>query len=241
MIFQYFLYQQCDTSYLALLLKVHSSLQIVLICCRFTGNNYLCIYKAGECVQQIQETGSNSKRVNLGIILGITISGGLIALAMGAIAVYRRKLRKRQRHNKDDTIKVPQLEKYPRFTVKDTAEATEDFSREIGQGNSGKVFYGKLRDGRVVAVKRFSTFQQFLNEADVLSKAQNKNLMPLHGYCNELKNPMLIYEHMSGGSLSDKLHGAVAGHSNLDWKTRLNIALNVAQGLEFMHAGCTPK
>lgn len=217
---------------------------------KFTGNNYLCIYKAGECVQQIQETGSNSKRVNLGIILGITISGGLIALAMGAIAVYRRKLRKRQRHNKDDTIEVPQLEKYPRLTYKDMEEATENFSRKIGEGNSGKVFYGKLRDERVVAVKRFSTFQQFLNEADVLSKAQNKNLMPLHGYCNELKNPMLIYEHMSGGSLSDKLHGkdvsdklhgAVAGDSNLDWKTRLNIALNVAQGLEFMHAGCTPK
>eukprot|EP00253_Pinus_taeda_P031186 PITA_31186 len=209
----------------------------------FTGNNYLCISKAGECVGQIQETRSNSKRVNLGTILGITISGGLFALAMGgAIAVYRRKLRKRQRHDKDDTIKVPQLEKYPCFTVKDMAEATEDFSQEIGQGNSGKVFHGKLQDGRDVAVKRFSTIPQFLNEADVLPKAQNKNLMPLHGYCNESKNPMLIYEHMSGGSLSDKLHGKdVSGHSNLDWKTRLNIALNVAQGLEFMHAGCTPK
>lgn len=199
----------------------------------FTGNNYLCISKAGECVGQIQETRSNSKRVNLGTILGITISGGLFALAMGvAIAVYRRK---------DDTIKVPQLEKYARFTVKDMKKATKNFSREIGQGNSGKVFHGKLQDGRDVAVKRFSTIPQFLNEADVLPKAQNKNLMPLHGYCNESKNPMLIYEHMSGGSLSDKLHGAVAGHSNLDWKTRLNIALNVAQGLEFMHAGCTPK
>lgn len=41
---------------------------------RFSGNNYLC--KAGECVGQIQETRSNSKRVNLGTILGITISGG---------------------------------------------------------------------------------------------------------------------------------------------------------------------
>lgn len=207
------------------------------------GNNYLCSDKAGECVRQIQETRSSSKRVNLGTILGITISGGLFALAMGgAIAVYRRK---------DDTIKVPQLEKYARFTVKDMKKATKNFSREIGQGNSGKVFHGKLQDGRDVAVKRFSTIPQFLNEADVLPKAQNKNLMPLHGYCNESKNPMLIYEHMSGGSLSDKLHGkdvssdklhgAVAGHSNLDWKTRLNIALNVAQGLEFMHAGCTPK
>lgn len=203
---------------------------------KFSGNNNLCMYKAGECVQEIRETGNNSKPVRL----GITISGCLVIVLalMAGIAVYRRKSRERQRDNEDDTIRVPQLKEYPCFTVKDMTEATEDFSQEIGQGNSGKVFLGKLREGKVVAVKTFSSLPQFQNEADVLSRAEHKNLMPLHGYCNGSKNLMLIYEHMSGGSLSDKLH---TGHPNLDWKTRLKIASDVAQGLEFLHAGCTPK
>lgn len=203
---------------------------------KFSGNNNLCMSKAGECVQEIRETGNNSKRVRL----GITISGCLVIVLalMAGIAVYRRKSRERQRDNEDDTIKVPKLEKYPCFTVKDMKEATKDFTQEIGQGNSGTVFLGKLREGKVVAVKTFSSLPQFQNEAEVLSRAEHKNLMPLHGYCNGSKNLMLIYEHMSGGSLSDKLH---TGHSDLDWKTRLKIALDVAQGLEFLHAGCTPK
>jgi serine/threonine protein kinase len=52
---------------------------------------------------------------------------------------------------------------------------------------------------------------------------------------------MLIYDYMSEGSLSDHLYGPSAHHSKLNWRTRLKIALDAAQGLEYLHVGCTPK
>eukprot|EP00253_Pinus_taeda_P015558 PITA_15558 len=52
---------------------------------------------------------------------------------------------------------------------------------------------------------------------------------------------MLVYEHMSGGTLRDHLYGSRAENSDLNWKRRLKIALDAAQGLEYLHVGCNPK
>jgi len=202
------------------------------------GNKYLC-GGSEECVQEIPKTRNNSKNV----VLGITISGclAIVFALMVGIALYRRKLREKRLRNKDYSMIMSKLTKSRAFTGKEMADATEDFSTQIGQGGSGSVFLGKLREEKDIAVKVLSSLHQFLNEVDVLSRAQHRNLVSLIGYCSESKNLMLIYEHMSGGSLWDSLHGRNADHSNLNWKTRLRIALDAAQGLEFLHVGCTPK
>nr|UVI02243.1 LRR1 [Picea wilsonii] len=154
---------------------------------------------------------------------------------MVGIALYRRKLREKRLRNEDYSMIMSKLTKSRAFTGKEMADATQDFSTQIGQGGSGSVFLGKLREEKDIAVKVLSSLHQFLNEVDVLSRAQHKNLVSLIGYCSESKNLMLVYEHMSGGSLWDSLHGRNADHSNLNWKTRLKIALDAAQGLEFLH------
>jgi serine/threonine protein kinase len=83
--------------------------------------------------------------------------------------------------------------------------------------------------------------QEFLNEVDLLSRINHRNLVSLLGYCNETREVMLIYEHMPGGSLRDHLYGPSAEHSELNWKRRLKIALDAAQGLEYLHVGSNPK
>jgi len=115
-------------------------------------------------------------------------------------------------------------------------ESTQNFNQKIGQGGFGSVFFGKLREGRDIAVKVLSLFSiegvhQFQNEVDLLSKIHHKNLVSLLGFCNESKEVMLIYEHMSEGSLRDHLYGPCAEISQLNWKTRLKIALDAAQGI----------
>eukprot|EP01018_Ginkgo_biloba_P020926 Gb_40741 [translate_table: standard] len=60
-------------------------------------------------------------------------------------------------------------------------------------------------------------------------------------YCKESRQLMLVYEYMPGGSLKDHLYGPTAELSKLDWKTRLKIALDAAQGMEYLHVGFTPK
>jgi len=108
------------------------------------------------------------------------------------------------------------------------------------------VFFGKLPDGKDIAVKVLSLFsqqgvQEFLNEVEILSTTHHRNLVSLLGYCNESREVMLIYDHMSGGSLRDHLYGRSTEHSEVDWKRRLKIALDAAQGLEYLHVGSTPK
>jgi serine/threonine protein kinase len=61
----------------------------------------------------------------------------------------------------------------------------------------------------------------------------------LIGYCQQDKERILIYEYMPNGTLRESLYGTERALENpLNWKTRLNIALNAAQGLEYLHKSC---
>ena len=56
------------------------------------------------------------------------------------------------------------------FTLEEMVAATENFSRKIGQGGFGSVFFGKLPEGKEIAVKVPSSFSrqgihEFMNEA----------------------------------------------------------------------------
>eukprot|EP00253_Pinus_taeda_P031601 PITA_31601 len=141
---------------------------------------------------------------------------------------------------------VPNATKSRAFTLDEMRAATQSFSEEIGRGGFGSVFFGKLPQGKLIAVKVLSQLsgqgiQEFLNEVDLLSIINHRNLVSLLGYCNETDEVMLVYEHMSGGTLRDHLYGPRAENSDLNWKRRLNIALDAAQGLEYLHVGCNPK
>eukprot|EP00253_Pinus_taeda_P021223 PITA_21223 len=140
----------------------------------------------------------------------------------------------------------PNPTKFRALNLEEIIEATQNFNQKIGQGGFGSVFFGKLREGENIAVKVLSLFSaegvhQLQNEVDLLSKLYNKNLVSLLGFCNQSKEVMLIYEYMSEGSLRDHLYGRSAELSPLSWKRRLKIALDAAQGLEYLHKGCTPK
>eukprot|EP00253_Pinus_taeda_P024054 PITA_24054 len=205
---------------------------------RYSGNNDLII----------QESGNISRKGRVNVILAVTISAGLI-IALGlvvGIAVYRKKLRAKQRPSEVNPIMMPNRTISRAFTLEEMIAATENFSRKIGEGGFGSVFLGKLPNGKEIAVKVLSFFSrqgvhQFQNEVDLLSKVHHKKLVALLGYCSESRDLMLIYEYMAGGSLRDRLYGTSPEVSELSWKARLNIALDAAQGLEYLHVGCTPK
>lgn len=55
------------------------------------------------------------------------------------------------------------------ITLPELKEATNNFSKQIGKGSFGSVYYGKMRDGKEVAVKTMTDpsshgNQQFVNE-----------------------------------------------------------------------------
>ncbi|CAK9266716.1 unnamed protein product [Sphagnum jensenii] len=125
--------------------------------------------------------------------------------------------------------------------------ATNNFKIQIGKGGFGPVYYGKLEDGQEVVIKVLDVKSsqgpsEFFNELGVLSRANHRNLVLLIGYCLEDDQQMLIYEYMHKGSLYDHLYGDLSTSPNeqLDWTTRLHIALNASQGSEYLHLGCNP-
>ncbi|TVU20511.1 hypothetical protein EJB05_36723, partial [Eragrostis curvula] len=131
------------------------------------------------------------------------------------------------------------------FTYRELEVITDNFQRVLGRGGFGSVYDGILKDGTQVAVKLQSDFsnqgdREFLAEVQTLTKIHHKNLVSLIGYCMDGNHLALVYEHMSEGSLEDKLRGYDQNPGSLTWKQRLRIALESAQGLEYLHKACSP-
>uniref|UniRef100_A0A0D3DJ21 non-specific serine/threonine protein kinase n=1 Tax=Brassica oleracea var. oleracea TaxID=109376 RepID=A0A0D3DJ21_BRAOL len=128
------------------------------------------------------------------------------------------------------------------FTFQDIVKMTNNFARVLGKGGFGTVYHGYYNDLQV-AVKLLSEssaqgFKEFRSEVEVLVRVHHVNLTALIGYFHESNQMGLVYEFMANGNMADHLSGKY-DHS-LSWTQRLQIALDAAQGLEYLHSGCKP-
>lgn len=131
-----------------------------------------------------------------------------------------------------------------RFSYEELEEATDSFNenRELGDGGFGTVYKGYLVDGRVVAVKRlynnsYRRVEQFVNEAAILARLRHPNLVMFYGCTSkESRELLLVYEFVQNGTVADHLHGHRAQERALPWPLRLNIAIESAAALTYLHA-----
>ncbi|KAL5761247.1 hypothetical protein ACOSQ2_020085 [Xanthoceras sorbifolium] len=132
----------------------------------------------------------------------------------------------------------------PIFSYCELAEATNNFNheKELGDGGFGTVYHGKLRDGREVAVKRlyehnYRRVEQFINEIEILTRLRHKNLVLLYGCTSRhSQGLLLVYEFIPNGTVADHLHGDRANPCLLTWPIRMNIAIETAEALAYLHA-----
>ncbi|KAJ8760866.1 hypothetical protein K2173_021904 [Erythroxylum novogranatense] len=144
----------------------------------------------------------------------------------------------------------------PVFTYEELQISTNFFDpkRKIGDGGFGCVYLGQLSDHRIVAVKylhkhhhqatagkAFST-KSFCNEILILSSINHPNLVKLHGYCSDPRGLLLVYDYVPNGTLFDHLHGPKNLHikGSLTWQVRLDIALQTALAIEYLHFSVKP-
>ncbi|EXB77638.1 putative leucine-rich repeat receptor-like serine/threonine-protein kinase [Morus notabilis] len=131
----------------------------------------------------------------------------------------------------------------PKYSYKDIQKATQNFTTILGQGSFGPVYKATMATGEVVAVKVLASDskqgeREFQTEVSVLGRLHHRNLVNLVGYCVDKGQHMLVYEFMSNGSLANLLYGGE--DRGLNWDERLQIALDISHGIEYLHEGAVP-
>ncbi|CAN6908551.1 unnamed protein product [Brassica oleracea] len=143
------------------------------------------------------------------------------------------------------TINRNQKEKI--YTYTEVLAMTNNMERVLGKGGFGMVYHGYINGNEEVAVKLLSPssaqgYKEFKTEVELLLRVYHTNLVSLVGYCDEKDHLALIYQYMANGDLKQHLSALLlhAGSSTMSWVDRLNIAIDAALGLEYLHIGCKP-
>ncbi|KAL3824099.1 hypothetical protein ACJIZ3_020128 [Penstemon smallii] len=227
-----------------------------------------CHHRGGQCTtnnmnQFLCKTGRSRKTLILATDLNdsnlcylvISASGVFVVICLVLAFIYcQRKKRMNGSYLLSRNISLDPSSKsdveggsfhygIPIFCYTELEEATNNFdpSKELGDGGFGTVYYGKLKDGREVAIKRlyehnYKRVEQFMNEIKILTCLKHPNLVTLYGCTSRRSRELLlVYEYISNGTVADHLHGERAKESLLTWPVRMNIAIETASALAYLH------
>ncbi|KAF3442086.1 hypothetical protein FNV43_RR16002 [Rhamnella rubrinervis] len=199
--------------------------------------------------------GSKSgSRVNIVIGSSVGAAGLLIATIVSCIFMRKGNKRQPEKDQLGNTLPLQIVassksnaptEAAHCFSFSEIEDATRKFEKKIGSGGFGVVYYGKMKDGKEIAVKvltsnSYQGKREFSNEVILLSRIHHRNLVQFLGYCQDDGRSMVIYEFMHNGTLKEHLYGPLTHGRSINWIKRLEIAEDAAKGIEYLHTGCVP-
>uniref|UniRef100_A0A8I6XAS6 Protein kinase domain-containing protein n=2 Tax=Hordeum vulgare subsp. vulgare TaxID=112509 RepID=A0A8I6XAS6_HORVV len=213
--------------------------QAGLLDLRLEGNPVCSNVKGAYCSKKRKNTTST-------VLISVIVPVVLVSLLVVMCILWKLCWKGKSGDNEDYDMyeeETPLHIDIRRFTYTELKLITNDFQSTIGKGGFGTVYHGTLENGDEVAVKvlmetSIAESTDFLPEVQTLSKVHHKNLVTLQGYCQNRKCLALVYDFMPRGNLQQLLRGG--GDYSVKWEQRLHIALDAAQGLEYLHELCTP-
>uniref|UniRef100_A0A804NW93 Protein kinase domain-containing protein n=1 Tax=Zea mays TaxID=4577 RepID=A0A804NW93_MAIZE len=140
------------------------------------------------------------------------------------------------------------------FSIEEILSATNNFSPalKIGQGGFGAVYKGVLPDGTVVAVKRAKLINlnsgmdgwsqrmqnphvdvEFRSEIKIMARIEHQSLVRFYGYMECGEERIVVVEYVPNGTLREHLDRCNGRF--LDFGTRLDIAIDVAHAVTYLH------
>eukprot|EP00253_Pinus_taeda_P022106 PITA_22106 len=205
----------------------------------FMGNPRLCGPWAGlsPCSSHKHKSVWHMKRVILPVVAVVIVV--VLCLFLGIFWILNCK-----RHIFREVGTSLNVE-HPRISYGEIITATNEFddANLLGVGNFGKVYKGVLNNGTSVAVKLLNlenegAYKSFDRECKVLGKVRHRNLIRIITTYSDLQTKALIFPLMPNGSLEKWLYPNSEEESCLSLIQRLNIAIDIAQGMAYLHHHC---
>lgn len=232
------------------------------ICHNIEGGFYCttCPQNTEYDTTQMQCTATTQHILLSGVIIGLSGGFSILALCFSAVFLihrWKRNVQQQLRKNyfrKNQGLLLETLissaetanDSTKIFSLEELEKATNKFdsTRIIGSGGHGMVYKGILSDQRVVAIKKSkvieqSEISQFINEVAILSQLNHRNIVNLFGCCLETEVPLLVYDYVSSGSLSQVLHAGSSNGISLSWDDYLRIAIETAGALAYLHTAAS--
>nr|TKS13108.1 putative LRR receptor-like serine/threonine-protein kinase [Populus alba] len=163
---------------------------------------------------------------HMDIIIGSSVGAAvlLITTIVSCLFMHKGKKRHPDQEQLRDSLPVQTVDSSLRnapgeaahcFTTIEIEDATKKLEKKIGSGGFGVVYYGKMKDGREIAVK-------VLSSNSYQGKREFSNEVPKD--CHK----------------SDLASCPLKRGKSINWIKRLEIAEDAAKGIEYLHTGCVP-
>ncbi|XP_042034186.1 receptor kinase-like protein Xa21 [Salvia splendens] len=213
------------------------------------GNQGLCGGIASLNLPSCPSSPKSNKK-SFGKILIPTIVGAIclaLAVCLCVIIIYKRRAHL--------IVGTPTFQgpDFLRLSYADLLSATEGFSETnlLGIGRFGSVYKGTINGDdeqqtdlavKVLDLRVRGACKSLASECNALRGIRHRNLLKIVSVCdstdfqgNDFK--ALVYELVSNGSLENWLHSEGEGRRNLSAIQRLNIAIDIASAVEYLHCG----
>ncbi|KAF4365319.1 hypothetical protein F8388_017885 [Cannabis sativa] len=231
--------------------------------CKNIPGNYTC-----KCPLGMHGDGKNDNcqgfRFNT---FATAIAASLLSMVIVLLIFYDYKRRKREKIFKQNGGLLLKNQRVRIFSKAELAKATNNYNQSnfIGQGGFASVYKGVVilnetnsitnTSTQLIAVKKPKlekddqnksiqiNHQQFHEEIAIVSQVNHKNVVKLLGLCLETKIPLLVYELVPNGTLSQHIHAKGSSSSSAmlrPWKTRLRIATETALSIDYLHSLAQP-
>uniref|UniRef100_A0A2N9G7P4 non-specific serine/threonine protein kinase n=1 Tax=Fagus sylvatica TaxID=28930 RepID=A0A2N9G7P4_FAGSY len=194
----------------------------------FLNNTSLCASKPSLNINSCNSEplkSSNIPPILLALIISLVMAA-LVGLFASALVI---RIRKKRKLGLDSTWELTHFQPI-NFTESAILSGLTE-KNVIGSGGSGK-----------------KPEKEFLAEVKILGSIQHSNIVKLLCCISNDVSKLLVYEYSNNHSLDQWLHRKIKAsttsssvhHVVLDWPKRLQIAIGAAQGLFYMHHGCSP-
>ncbi|KAJ9128737.1 hypothetical protein P3X46_034530 [Hevea brasiliensis] len=228
------------------------------------GNDRLC-HDNQTTAEKLGLPQCIAKRRTRHLLLKVILPVAIVACLMIMFLCFACKViywKKQKTKRGKGRLSSPSKGLPPKISYSDIRLATDNFSMEnlIGKGGFGSVYKGVIRnveDGSctgetIVAVKVLDLQQSkaarsFAAECEALRSVRHRNLVKVITSCSSIDHngeefKALVMEFMSHGNLDKWLYQEDDEESGLylTLSQRLNIAVDVASAIDYLHHDCDP-